>query len=170
MKHTILTTLLCTGMLGSAAMAEPVSKYEWRFFTDQVMGGVSTGQAVLQGEGLHLTGEVSTANNGGFIQARAETGAFAAGTTGLRLRVKGDGQRYFIHLRSRATALPWQYYQAGFETDGGWQEITLPFSAFERSGRLLPREVDPARIRSVALVAYGRDHAADVWLAEIEEY
>lgn len=151
-------------------MAEPVSRYDWRFFTDQVMGGVSTGQAVLEEGSLHLTGQVSTANNGGFIQSRAETGPLPSGATGLRLRVKGDGQRYFIHLRSRATALPWQYYQAGFDTDGTWQEITLPFEAFQPSGALLPRSPKPETLRSVALVAYGRDHDADIRLAEIAPY
>lgn len=151
-------------------MAEPVSGYQWRFFTDQVMGGVSTGAVTLDADGLHLTGTVSTANNGGFIQARAETGALAPGTQGLKLRVKGDGQRYFVHLRSRATVLPWQYYQAAFETDGTWQEITLPFSAFRASGSLLPLPPKPQSIRSVAIVAYGRDHEADVRVSEITPY
>jgi hypothetical protein len=46
----------------------------WAFFSDQVMGGVSTGNVTLEREGgqqvLHLQGTVSTKNNGGFIQAR----------------------------------------------------------------------------------------------------
>jgi Complex I intermediate-associated protein 30 (CIA30). len=148
-------------------MAEPVQNYDWRFFTDQVMGGVSEGKAELAAQGLHLTGLVRTANNGGFIQARAETGPFAPENQGIRIRVKGDGQRYFLHLRSRATRLPWQYYQAGFDTDGTWQDITLPFSAFTGSGRLLPRQPRPETITSVALVAYGRDHTADIWLSDL---
>ena len=45
----------------------------WRFFTDDVMGGVSTGQVTFLKEGnqtyAHMTGNVSTENNGGFIQA-----------------------------------------------------------------------------------------------------
>ncbi|MDX1937185.1 MAG: hypothetical protein SFU21_08705, partial [Flavihumibacter sp.] len=32
---------------------------------------------------------------------------------GVRIVVRGNGQRYFIHLRSSGTVLPWQYYQAG---------------------------------------------------------
>jgi len=164
-----LVTLLVL-LWGSTAMADPVSQYEWRFFTDQVMGGVSSGQVALHQEGLHLTGDVSTQNNGGFIQARADTGGFPASATGIKLRVKGDGQRYFIHLRSRATVLPWQYYQAAFDTDGTWQEITLPFDAFKASGALLPRAPAPQSVKSVALVAYGRDHIADVWLQAFEAY
>ena len=151
-------------------MADPVQDLKWRFFTDQVMGGVSTGEAAVGREGLHLTGAVSTDNNGGFIQARAETNPFEADAQGLRVRVKGDGQRYFIHLRTNATRLPWQYYQAAFDTTGDWQDITLPWSAFEASGALLPRTPKPSGIRSVALVAYGRDHRADVWLSDLAAY
>jgi hypothetical protein len=43
----------------------------WRFFTDTVMGGVSTGQVVILKEDgqshARMTGRVSTANRGGFI-------------------------------------------------------------------------------------------------------
>jgi hypothetical protein len=48
----------------------------WRFFTDQVMGGVSTGGiAFAQEDGAsfaRMTGRVSTANRGGFIQMRLD--------------------------------------------------------------------------------------------------
>ncbi len=49
---------------------------DWKFFSDQVMGGVSEGRISLKpDEGkffLRLEGKVSTANNGGFIQVRRE--------------------------------------------------------------------------------------------------
>ncbi len=66
--------------------------------------------------------------------------------------------------------LPWQYYQAGFETGPNWTEVRLPWSAFKPSGRLLPARVSPQTIRSIGLVAYGRDHVADVSLAELGVY
>lgn len=145
----------------------------WRFFTDQVMGGVSTGEGrVTTQDGrrfLQLTGTVSTKNRGGFIQARRDLETpLPAGATGVRITVRGDGQPYFLHLRTRGTVLPWQYYQAEFQTGPAWREITLPFSAFTASGRLLPATPKPERVESVALVAYGRDHQADVSLARIE--
>lgn len=145
----------------------------WRFFTDQVMGGVSTGEGrVTTQDGrrfLRLTGTVSTENRGGFIQARRDLDTpLPAGATGVRITVRGDGQPYFLHLRTRGTVLPWQYYQAEFQTGPTWREITLPFSAFKASGRLLPATPKPERVESVALVAYGRDHQADVSLARIE--
>jgi hypothetical protein len=154
---------------------EMQAETRWRFFTDTVMGGVSSGQVAFRTEGdlryARMTGTVSTANNGGFIQMRTELSDGApAGATGVRLVVRGNDQRYFVHLRTGGTVLPWQYYQAGFEVTGDWAEVRLPFTAFERSGRLLravPRADD---LTSVAVVAYGRDHVAQIDLREIGFY
>ena len=92
----------------------------WRFFTDQVMGGVSTGGVAFAEEDgtsfARMTGHVSTANRGGFIQMRLDLASPPPeGTTGVRLIVRGNAQRYFVHLRTGGTLLPWQYYQADFD-------------------------------------------------------
>ncbi|WP_303784793.1 CIA30 family protein [Sandarakinorhabdus limnophila] len=54
---------------------DPASR--WRFFTDTVMGGVSSGPIAFQSEPnqrfARMTGLVSTANNGGFIQMQMQT-------------------------------------------------------------------------------------------------
>ena len=150
-----------------ADFSRPGTGDDWRFFTDQVMGGVSTGTARIEDGALHLTGRVSTANRGGFIQARSDRIALAPDVTRLRARLRGDGQVYYLHLRTNATALPWQYYQAAFTAPEGWTEIVLPLSAFKPSGRLLPAEPAATAVRSIALVAYGRDHEADVRLSRI---
>jgi hypothetical protein len=152
------------------AMADPAIDHAWRFFSDQVMGGVSSGQAQVNDHGLRLTGAVSTANNGGFIQARTEVQGFGANTTGIEITVRGDGQPYFIHLRTTGTVLPWQYYQAEFPTSKDWQTIRLPWSAFQPSGRMLRDVPNPDTIRGVALVAFGRDHSADVTLRAFAPY
>jgi hypothetical protein len=91
----------------------------WRFVTDGVMGGVSSGQVVFMQNGdlpyARMTGRVSTANRGGFIQMRLDfLSSPPKGSTGVRLIVRGNDQRYFVHLRTTGTILPWQYYQAGF--------------------------------------------------------
>lgn len=89
----------------------------WEYLGDPVMGGVSTGRVELRREAgarfIRLTGSVSTANNGGFIQTRiALPEPLPEGAQGLILRLRGNGERYFLHLRTRATRLPWHYYQA----------------------------------------------------------
>lgn len=137
----------------------------WAFFADTVMGGVSTGQASFPDAALRLTGTVSTENNGGFIQARLKLPErMPKDATALVLRVRGNGAGYFVHLRTGATILPWQYYQAAFPTSGSWSEIRLPFTAFAPSTKLLRQTPDPASVRSVAIVAFGADYEADVWV------
>lgn len=149
----------------------PADAFDWSYLADTVMGGVSEGRARVEDGVVRLTGTVSTANRGGFIQVRSTLATpLPAGTEGLVLRVRGNGERYFIHLRTRATRLPWQYYQASFETTADWQEVRLPLAAFNPSGRLLLGRIDPTKIRSIGLVAYGRDHAADVSLAALGSY
>ncbi len=148
---------------------------QWRFLADTVMGGVSTGRVVFKNENgaayVHMTGRVSTENNGGFIQVRRQLSSRpSSATKGIRLIARGNGQRYFIHLRTSGTVLPWQYYQAEFNVTGTWQEYRLPLSAFKRSGRMLAATPSPASVRSVAIVAYGRDHTADIQVREIGFY
>lgn len=147
----------------------------WRFFTDQVMGGVSTGGVSFANEDgqsfAQMTGRVSTANRGGFIQMRLDlTSPPPDGTTGVRLVVRGNGQRYFVHLRTRGTLLPWQYYQAGFEVSEAWAEVRLPFDDFAASGALLRMVPRPGDLNSIAVVAYGRDHDARIDVREVGFY
>ncbi len=147
----------------------------WRFFTDQVMGGVSTGGVTfVQEDGTphaRMTGRVSTQNRGGFIQMRLDLASPPPeGTVGVRLIVRGNSQRYFVHLRTTGTLLPWQYYQAGFEVSGDWSTIRLPLDAFKPSGSLLLNVPDPESLTSVAIVAYGRDHDARIDVREVGFY
>ena len=138
-----------------------------RYFSDQVMGGVSEGQAQIAGpEGaqyLRLTGAVSTANRGGFIQVRGDlTRPLPDAAQGVVVRVRGNGEGYFIHLRTRGTMLPWQYYQAPIPSGPEWQDLRVPFTAFRASGAMLRDVPRAGDIKSLAAVAYGRDHAADL--------
>ncbi len=139
----------------------------WTYVGDTVMGGVSEGAARVETRGsepvLRLTGQVSTANNGGFIQTRTKLDkAPPAGTSGVLLQARGNDQRYFVHLRTTGTSLPWQYYEAAFDVTSDWREFRLPLEAFKPSGNLLRDVPDADSIRSVGIVAFGRDHKADI--------
>jgi hypothetical protein len=147
----------------------------WRFLADTVMGGISTGRLVFLKEGeltfARLTGKVSTANRGGFIQMRSSLAeASPAGTTGVRLIVRGNNQRYFTHLRTRASVFPTQFHQAGFEVTRSWREVRLPFSAFQAQGRALPEPLNGPSLTSIGIVAYGRDHDAEIDVREVGFY
>jgi hypothetical protein len=153
-------------------MAEPMliedfdegASTRWSYTSDRVMGGVSDGGANLSSaDGIsfaQLRGTVSTANNGGFIQIRqALAQPLPEDATGITLRVRGNGARYYIHMRPAASRRPWQFYQAGFDSTQNWQEITLPWSAFQQQGGLSD-SFAPTDIRSIGIVAYGADYEA----------
>jgi hypothetical protein len=182
-RRAVLTLILAAALAAPPALsgALMVENFElqpetrWRFFTDRVMGGVSSGQVAFPQEDgrphAHMTGTVSTANNGGFVQMRLDLpDAVPSDATGVRLVVRGNAERYFVHLRTTGTVLPWQYYQAGYDVTGDWREVRLPFDAFRRSGGLLRAQPRPGDIRSVAVVAYGRDHEVDIRVREIGFY
>ncbi len=139
----------------------------WTYVSDQVMGGESEGGARIEtvdGQPvLRLTGDVSTANRGGFLQTRITLdNPPPEGAQGVTLKVRGNGEGYFVHLRTTGTVLPWQYYQAPFPTTADWTELRIPFSAFEPSGNMLRDAIVPESIRSLGIVAYGREHQADI--------
>lgn len=147
----------------------------WSFLSDRVMGGVSSGtvafEAVDGQMALRLKGDVSTKNNGGFIQARLMLSeALPEASEGLELRVRGNGQGYYIHIRTGGTVLPWNFYQAPFEAGGDWSVVRIPFSAFKAQGMLLRKSLNAGAVKSIAVVAYGRDYAADVLVSEIGTY
>ena len=147
----------------------------WQTFTDRVMGGVSDGQAVyetLDGRRcLRLRGRVSLENQGGFVQAAlplAPGGGFfdASAFKGIRLLVKGNGERYYVHLRTRDSRRPWQYYVAGFDAGPEWKMIEIPFSAFEPENLQVP--LDTRTLVRLAVVAAKKAFSADVAVARIE--
>lgn len=147
----------------------------WDYFSDQVMGGVSEGRATFEQSNeqpvLRLTGKVSTANRGGFIQARTKMDtALPATAQGIILNVRGNDQTYYIHLRTTWTLLPWQFYQASFKASETWQEVRIPFDSFAPYGRLLRQSFDARAVRSMAVVAFGRDHDADLSVRTIGVY
>ncbi len=168
----------CTMAQAEGKLTEDFSKSpetRWDYVADTVMGGVSSGQVQFRSEGdvafARLTGTVSTENNGGFIQFRRTlSDRPEEGVSGVRLLVRGNGERYFVHLRTRGTVLPWQYYQAEFATSDAWTEVSLPLSNFKASGAMLRATPVANEITSVGIVAYGRDYDARVDVSEIGFY
>ena len=89
---------------------------------------------------------------------------------GLRLVVRGNAQRYFVHLRTGGTFLPWQYYQVGFDVTKGWAEILLPFKDFRASGAFLKQTPSLEDLQSVGVVAFGRDYKAEIDVREVSYF
>ena len=173
---TVYLFTLLLALIGRGAMADNIIKTgQWSYLADTVMGGVSEGTAKFEGKGLdqaiRLIGEVSTANNGGFIQVRSPVlwGA-AKGKTGVKLTIKGNGEQYYLHIRSANTRLPWHYYQQSFQTNGSWSEVRLPFDAFVKSSSLMKTRLNQSKIKTIGIVAYGKDYSADVSVQNLEFY
>ncbi|KPD10548.1 CIA30 family protein [Phaeobacter sp. 11ANDIMAR09] len=177
MRKLIATLSFCLsfGSLSTAVFGEQVivdsfdnnPQSRWEFLADTVMGGVSTGQVnFVQDDGFgyaRLTGTVSTEKRGGFIQVRKElTEKPPRDAKGVRLVTRGNGQTYFVHLRTRGTVLPWQFYQGNFNATQSWTEVRIPFSSFKSSGQMMRTEPKAESLKSIGIVAYGRDHEAMV--------
>ena len=71
---------------------------QWSYFTDTVMGGVSTGQLQYfdeDGEKFYrMTGIVSTENNGGFIQFATRIKNVTDDYEGIKIKVRGKNENY----------------------------------------------------------------------------
>lgn len=180
---SIIQTLLCSLLFSTSSWAEHMllddfsesSTIRWDYFSDQVMGGVSVGnfQIITKDTESYaqLSGDVSTENNGGFIQFRTNLKDLnKENIEGIYIRVRGNNQKYFVHLRTRGTLLPWQYYQAEFLAMNEWQLVKLPLESFVASSGWLKKNITSTSIKTLGMVAFGRDHIADLSVSEIGFY
>ena len=149
---------------------------QWIFITDQVMGGVSTGKFIVESiDGVkcyRMTGDVSTKNNGGFIQMRTKLNPEinSKDYIGVYIKVYGNEKKYNLHLRTGLTLAPWQYYSYTFTTTKNWIEIRAPFEQFKKSNFYQPKSIVGQNIKSVGLVAGFYDFKSDICLSEIGFY
>ena len=176
MIKILLSSFFFVISLSGGAVAQNLIKTgQWSYIDDTVMGGFSEGTAEFQSNGsdkmMRLTGEVSTENNGGFIQVRSSVPwKLAKGKTGIKLKIKGNGEQYFMHIRNSSTRLPWHYYQLGFGTSETWGEVELPFDAFIKSSAFLRDSMNQNTIKTIGIVAYGKDYTADISVMSLEFY
>ena len=149
---------------------------KWNFVTDQVMGGVSTGKFIVEEvDGMkcyRMTGNVSTKNNGGFIQIRTKLSPEinSKDFNGVYIKVYGNEKSYNLHLRTGLTLAPWQYYSYTFTTTKNWIEIRAPLKEFKKSNFYQPKSILGQNIKSVGLVAGFDNFKSDICLGEIGFY
>jgi monofunctional biosynthetic peptidoglycan transglycosylase len=138
--------------------ASPTKGPGWRIVNDGVMGGLSESQMSLtEAQTAVFEGEVSLENNGGFASVRSEPTDFALGEyRGLLFRVRGDGQRYQLRLR---TDRSWDgiAYRFTFPTTRDeWTSVKVSFDKFVPTfrGRRVPGApaLDPAQIRQIGFL------------------
>ena len=150
---------------------------QWKFYSDQVMGGISEGKATSiktsKGKGMRLEGNVKLENNGGFIQValplkKGWSSLDASDFKGIRIRVQGNGEPYAIHLRSNQTFLPWHYFAATFETTGEWQTIEIPFKDFKPDKGSKP--LNTKKLKRIGIVAAFKEMDAQLDISRVELY
>jgi hypothetical protein len=86
---------------------------------------------------------------------------------GISLKVRGNGERYYVFIRTSSTLLPWQFYNASFQTSKNWSVVKLKLEAFQPSSSFLRKTIKSSSIKSIGIVAYGRDHQAKIDVSEI---
>ena len=141
--------------------SDPGESTRWRPVDDVVMGGRSS-SAIRAGEGIGIfTGELSLDRGGGFASVRREDqtvdlSAFEA----IELRVRGDGKRYRLNLRT-SSAFDGVVFQGAFATEpfvpsvtSVWQAVWLPLPAFvpRFRGRPASGTFDPSRVTGLGLL------------------
>jgi monofunctional biosynthetic peptidoglycan transglycosylase len=144
---------------GLNALAE--SKH-WTSVDDVVMGGLSRSQMVATDRNTTVFfGKVSLANRGGFASVRAQiTTGSLQGTQGLRMRLRGDGRRYRLRLRTDSE-LDGPVYEVSFQTEPDvWMEVQAPFEIFTPTyrGHRLPQmpALAPENIEQIGLMISDR--------------
>ena len=58
-----------------------------------------------------------------------------------------SNEKYYIHLRTSGTILPWQYYAFDFKVSENFEEFILPIENFKKSGSFLFSQIKPKNIK-----------------------
>jgi hypothetical protein len=110
---------------------------KWYIVNDGVMGGLSDSNMKLTDRGTAVfEGSVSLKNNGGFASTRMPLPNPApAGLNFIRLKVKGDGNRYNFRIRNDRS-FDGLAYDLAFDTQKEeWIEVELPLDKFQGTFR-----------------------------------
>jgi monofunctional biosynthetic peptidoglycan transglycosylase len=105
-------------------------KMDWQAINDGVMGGLTRGSARCVNDGVLFSGDLSTANNGGFASIRSRLQQPFRGLREVRLCCSGDGLRYQLRLRDSedSSSAAWRAF---FDCGAERQTVVLPAAEFE---------------------------------------
>jgi hypothetical protein len=138
----------------------------WAAISDQVMGGVSTA-ALRQSERNNspctcLTGRTSLENNGGFVQMKLDIGPSWSGADykGLFIELCGAAHEYNLHVKTAQLEKPWQSFRCALQVRSQWTRFIVPYEQLH--AHRTNAELEPAGIKSVAVVAIGAVFDVDV--------
>ena len=127
-----VTVLLVKGETMLFDFNSPETSGKWYIINDDVMGGISKSNIVINDDGTAtFSGKVSLENNGGFASTRAIVDNMQESDyKGVMLRVKGDGNIYSIRFRTDRNFDGFAYQAKITPSKDEWQEIKIPFKDF----------------------------------------
>lgn len=101
----------------------------WRSVNDGVMGGMSSGRMLQNGEQLVFSGALSLENNGGFSSVRRLVKQDLSGANRIRIEVRGDGREYQFRIRqnNRFDGVAWS---AMFKAEDDWKSVEMALEQF----------------------------------------
>ncbi len=149
-------------------------KKNWVPISDRVMGGISIiNFEVIDSENgnfYRISGDVSTKNNGGFIQIQTLLPEVEQKYSGIKFMVRGNNNEFYSWIRTKSCRLPWDRYSSTFNANEEWQQIKIPFEDFKKSNFYLPKKIKNSAIRSMAFAAYGKDFSPVLDIKDIQLY
>jgi len=132
--------------------------------SDEICGGRSA---------TRLRGNVSTENNGGFLQMAFDLtpsgGSYDASRwTGIELDVLGNNEAYEARLRTSDLDKPWQSFRLDFQASDTWTTLRMPFSDFKAHKH--DKAFEPTQLRRIGVLAIGRAFYADIAVSQVRFY
>ncbi|MGL2964792.1 CIA30 family protein [Flavobacterium sp. RSB2_4_14] len=107
----------------------------WNIVDDGVMGGLSSSEFSIDGNGNAVfSGSVTTENNGGFCSVKYYLKPISIKENKFfYIRLKGDGKKY--QFRAKSKRGDYYSYIYEFQTTTDWQRIEIPISEMYASFR-----------------------------------
>ncbi len=130
----------------------------WGALDDVVMGGVSDSTIRIENGAAIFSGNVSTANSGGFASVRTrnfEPAIDLSAYTGIELQVKGDGNRYKFLVRDSDGWDSVGYSQSFDTVQDEWITVKIPFAEMIpvfRAKTLSNQLIQKSSLRSLQLM------------------
>ena len=175
---------LATGLLPSSvfAMSCPVNMTlnsaeavkQWRSVNDGVMGGRSSGGPKFHDDHMVFDGIINT-NGGGFSSIRRVVPPAALSNfSALKFRIKSDGRKYKLTMRTDAR---YGWRQVSFQaplpqtTTGDWDDVIVAFENVKASVHgqaVVGVKFDVSKVQSLGIIlADGRDGPFRLGVKEI---
>lgn len=140
MKITLLLTLYALFAVNQQSIENTMllncsimkTEDRWKIVNDGVMGGLSSSKAIVKDDKIIFSGNVSLENNGGFASLRSPVKDYNfEKSSGIEIKVKGDGKRYSISMKE-TTYFSGYFYTSTFETKKDeWITVKIPFEQFK---------------------------------------